>query len=310
MNVSGKRTVVIGAALCLILLCMAGYAEAELKILENVIVNIGYSLSLFPDVEKKDAQVAIEIWSKQFIRAIGTKAIPRAIIFDDLESIVSSVNKHEVDMVSLPALDFIKIRENTALEPLVIALNGDKTGEEKILLVRRDNGFTKLTQLKNMRLVIQSGTKGNISMLWLDTMLMRQGLSESEQFFASIKRVSKASQAVLPVFFRQADAAVVDRHVLMTMTELNPQLTEQLTILTNSPPLLHSISCVSSSTDNKIKEAIRNTAQSLGTSPGGQQILTLFQLDRVIPFKRHYLEPLEELVREHHDLQKSLAKRR
>jgi len=139
---------------------------------------------------------------------------------------------------------------------------------------------------------------------------MRQGLPVSEHFFANIKRVNKASQAILPVFFQQADAAIVDRHAFRTMVELNPQLNEQLTMLASSPALIHSIVCLSRNSDEEVKKAILDTAFKLGNDTAGKQILTLFQMDRVALYKQSYLEAMTALAREHHDLATRLANRR
>ena len=139
---------------------------------------------------------------------------------------------------------------------------------------------------------------------------MRQGLPECEKFFATIKSVNRASQALLPVFFQQVDAAVVERHAFKTMVELNPQLNEQLTVLAYSSPLVHSIACLNRNADEQVKKAIIDTASKLGESTNGRQILILFQLDRVVPFKPSHFEALVALVKEHHDLKTRLANRR
>ena len=149
---------------------MAGHGQAGNKALADITIRVGYSLSLFPDVEKKDAQIAIEIWSKELNRLIGTRAVPKAVIFDDLQALVDAANNGEIDMVSLVTLDYIKIKDRVSLEPAFVPLNRDEKGEEKILLVRRDKGITKISQLKNKKLALQSGTKGNIALLWLDTL--------------------------------------------------------------------------------------------------------------------------------------------
>lgn len=159
-----------------IVLCLAGYGHSENDSLAGRIVRIGYSTNLFPNVDKRDAKVAMEIWAKVLNEQLGYNGIPKAIFFDDLQSIVNAANNGEIDLISLLSLDYIEIKDKAPLEPALVSLNGDETGEEKVLLVRRDKGITKIGQLKNNRLVVQSGTKGTISLMWLDTVLLRQAL--------------------------------------------------------------------------------------------------------------------------------------
>jgi len=177
VNMSKKHILLPSLAFGVIVLCLAGYDQGENMTLSGKTIRIGYSSNLFPDVDMKDAQVAIQLWSKALNQQIGTGAIPKAILFDDLQSIVNAANNGEIDMVSLFALDYIKIRDRASLEPALVPLNRDETGEEKILLVRRDKGITKISQLKNKRLVLQTGTKGIVSLMWLDTLSFAAGLA-------------------------------------------------------------------------------------------------------------------------------------
>jgi len=114
----------------------------------------------------------------------------------------------------------------------------------------------------------------------------------------------------LPVFFKQADAAVVERHAFKTMVELNPQLNEQLTVLAHSQPLVHSISCLWRNADKQVKKAIVDMSYKLRESANGRQVLTLFQIDRVVAFKPAHFEALVALVKEHHDFETRLANKR
>ncbi len=93
-----------------------------------------------------------------------------------------------------------------------------------------------LGDLKNGNLFIHDEKPGNgVPQMWLDTFLVKQGLTRSKYFFTNIKEVDKVSQAVLPVFFKQADACLVSRSGFETMVELNPQIGEQLAIQATSP---------------------------------------------------------------------------
>ena len=54
---------------------------------------------------------------------------------------------------------------------------------------------------------------------------------------ARIKEAQKPSQALMPVFFRQADACVASRHYFEVNSELNPQIQRELMSISNSPGL-------------------------------------------------------------------------
>ena len=56
--------------------------------------------------------------------------------------------------------------------------------------------------------------------------------------------MAKPSQAILPVFFKQAEAALVTRATFDTAVELNPQLGAALRTLSRSPQLIPAVAAV------------------------------------------------------------------
>jgi len=77
----------------------------------------------------------------------------------------------------------------------------------------------------------------------MDVLLWRSGLDAGETFFEEIQEVSKVSQAVLPVFFDQADACIAPMDAFRTMAELNPQLEEELWVIDTSPGFCQAVVC-------------------------------------------------------------------
>jgi phosphonate transport system substrate-binding protein len=182
-------------------------------------------------------------------------------------------------------------------------------GGEMVLLVRRDSGITSAAHLKNRKVLVQSGHRGNIAVMWMDILLMRKGQPLAEHF-CSIKRVNKATQAVLPVFFGQADAAVINRDAFETVAELNPQIMKEVAEIVSSKAVVHSVSCFRKNTDSDIRKAVLNAAMSLDKDSYGRQVLTLFQLNRVAVYEPKYLEYLSSLVNDHSEMKKRFAGKR
>jgi ABC-type phosphate/phosphonate transport system substrate-binding protein len=142
-----------------------------------------------------------------------------------------------------------------------------------------------------------------IPLMWLDTFLIKHGTSNSRSLFANIKGVEKISQAVIPVFFKQADACLVPRKGFETMIELNPQLGEQLTIVATSPCYILAGVFFRKDFREDIKNLILQTCLKFNTYPSGKQILTLFKAEAFVPFKSSYFDNLLELIKEYEHLQ-------
>jgi ABC-type phosphate/phosphonate transport system substrate-binding protein len=87
---------------------------------------------------------------------------------------------------------------------------------------------------------------------------------------------------VLKVFFRQTDAGLVNRRGFDLMKELNPQVGEQLKVLAASPPLVPTVFCFRSDFKPAVKDHLLDEITKLHTTPAGQQMLTIFQSERII----------------------------
>ena len=121
-------------------------------------------------------------------------------------------------------------------------INGRST-EEYVLLVHRDGPIKEIGDLQGRSLVWIDNPRACLAPIWLDTLLAQQGLGPADQFFGKMTPTKKTSQAVLPVFFRQADVCLTMRSGFQTAAELNPQVGRQLRVLATSPELVNQIFC-------------------------------------------------------------------
>ncbi len=274
------------------------------KINDSEYLNVGYTKSLLSDVDFKDAQVAMDLWVKELSKSTKNPLYPRSILIDDLPSLVHAINAKQVDVLGLSCLDYFKIKDQANLEPGMVVIIGGKPSKEFSLITRRDKSLKNLGDLKNSRLLVHNEKPGEgVPLMWLDTFLVKQGAPSSKLLFANIKDVDKVSQAVLPVFFKQADACLVARSGFETMVELNPQLGEQLNILATSPGFVLGGVFFRKDFREDGKKLIMDTCMKFSTYSSGRQILTLFKAEAFYPFKPSYFETLLDLIKEHENIQ-------
>jgi ABC-type phosphate/phosphonate transport system substrate-binding protein len=296
-----KYKLYLSIILISMLFCSLGMAD---KVKDGIeYLNVGYTKSTLSDVDLKDAQVAMDLWVKELSRASKNPLYPKSILIDDLPALVQAINARQVDVLGLSCLDYFKIRDKVNLEPAMVAIIGGKPSKEFSLIARRDK-FQHLNDLKSAELLVNEEKPANgVPLMWLDTYLIKQEGLNSRQLFGSIKEVDKVSKAVLPVFFKQADACLVSRTGFDTMVELNPQIGEQLTILATSPGYVLAGVFFRKDFREDIKKLIMNTCVNFYTYPSGRQILTLFKAEAFAPFKPSYFETLLDLTKEYGRLQ-------
>ena len=265
-------------------------------------LNIAYSAETFSGVDINDARIALEAWGKHLTKKLRRPYKTKALVFEDLSSMVKSMKSGEVDMAVLLSLDYFKVKNDLPIVPSLIGVTGENITDEYIILVRKNSGIKKLSQLKGKKLNIKVGGRGQIALLWLDTLLLKKGLPECKNLFKSIKKANKASQVLLPVFFGQADVCIVTKRSFDTMVELNPQLGKEIVILATSPDLLFSVTCFSKDYNKEWEEEIIESSLKLHEEVEGRQILTFFHQTEIIPFKFSYLEGVKLLRKEHNEL--------
>ena len=253
----------------------------------------------------------MELWANELSKMNKLPLKTRSIIINDLPSLVKALKNKEIDVIGLPSLDYLKIKDEVDLVPALGTILGGKHGEEYVLITRVDKATMSLNSLKNNKLVFQRDRfVGKVPLMWLDTLLIKQGLPVSEHFFTDIKTVNKVSQAVLPVFFKQMDACLVTRRGFDTMVELNPQLGEQLKILDASPIFVLGIVVFRKDFNEEYRKRIIKTALDFRKLSSGKQMLTLFKVDDFFPFHNSDLDTLIGLLEEYKHLQhnKRMAK--
>jgi ABC-type phosphate/phosphonate transport system substrate-binding protein len=273
-----------------------------------LVARFGFSSDIFFEVSLKDAQVAVELWAKQIVADARKPVQTNGRVLNDVDTLAGVVARDELDVVALPAMEYVRLRDRLPVVPALVGLRGESPLEDHVLLVRRDADLARLGALGGKRLIIQSGAVGVMTQAWLDTLLVKQGYPEASRFFGPIKYASKASQAVLPVFFRQADAAVVTHTSYATLLELNPQIGRELMVVAISPKLLLTMICVHRKSSEELRRLVVESALDLHNSAPGRKMLLLFRINRVVPFEPAYLEGVSDLFREHSALRGGLRR--
>jgi phosphonate transport system substrate-binding protein len=266
---------------------------------ENKPLVVGYSPLLFYNVNPRDAIGLTKVWVQLVDRRLKFSAETSVVIFKDIRDAESALAKNEVDIIVLISEEFLDLRETVPLRPVLTADYGKYFYDELLLLVRDDRGITRLSQLRNKSLRIESGQKGSIPMQWLDSLLLARGFSDSRGFFSSVIDHPKASQAILPVFFGQADACIASLNSFETLAELNPQLGQHLRILEKSPGFATGIIAVRKDVKNQRRDAMVEALLEMHTDPKGKQLLTLFRINRLVPFRAEHLAAIGKVLREH-----------
>lgn len=259
-------------------------------------------LETLSGVNMTDARVAIEMnWARMFKDNFPESTF-RLEVLSDVNSAAKFMQEGKLHALTLNGMDYLSLEKLHPIVPLLSSSRQTAPLESYLLVTGKDNDFDSLAKQSRRSLLVDNDSIGNFDRMWLDVILNDHGLPRSEEFFTSITFKEKPSRAVLPVFFGQADACLVPESVFRTMVELNPQLGQKLVVLKKSPAIVRSIVCTVRNLHPDVRAFILSEALSFDDTVDGQQLLTIFQVKKVVPFTTELLAPMKELINKYNQL--------
>ncbi len=263
---------------------------------------VGFSTSMFKGVNRNDVTASFSAWVQSVAEQRRVPVDPKPLLFDSLPTLGEALAGRRVDAVGMTTEEYARLRGVVQLAPVFVTRRAGRIGEEYVILVRRASGITGLGDLRGRRLMIYQHVRTCLAEVWLETLLARNQLPPPSAFFGHLTREGQLAAVVLPVFFGQSDACLATRSGYETMTELNPQVGTRLVTVASSPALLPALFSFRADYSAPSKARLLATLRELHRSPAGQQILTLFQSDRLEEGGPAELETACDLIRLHERL--------
>jgi ABC-type phosphate/phosphonate transport system substrate-binding protein len=271
-------------------------------------ISVALTQNKYSDVDVKDAKTALIVWIDMITKKTGVPTKVELFSFDDLGMLEKEAKGNKVDLVFLFPQEYLYLKNRIPFEPIAVSIPLGTDHKYFAVLARKDRGINDLRRLANKDAILEAGENSPLISMWLETLLLKEGFLGPAAFFANFKNVKKASQALLPVFFKQADACAVSQGAFETMKELNPQVGQELVSLAHSPGFPQGVVCMRKGLAEKYGGFVEEMF-SIHKRTQGKQILTLMKIKKLIPFSPANLETTEALVAENQTLKLKLAKR-
>ncbi|RQW87379.1 MAG: hypothetical protein EHM79_07920 [Geobacter sp.] len=268
---------------------------------EDFHLSLGYTGNAYQDTTNQDIKAAVSI----LIQKVAWKYFGKseAKYYDSVSEMASALKSGKVRVLCGPPEDFMEMRKHVPVDPILISASSSGHETELLLLVRKDSDIRSLADLKRKTLVMPYRNPINSMFhIWIETLLMRDGHKSIETYFSVVKNTRTTSRGIMPVFFRQADACVVTRHIFDLAAEMNPQIGRELVPIAKMSKLSQGIISVDRRLPDEVRDKIRQAFLTLHDSPDGKQLLLLFQVNKLIPFRPEYLTATEALFAEHQRL--------
>jgi ABC-type phosphate/phosphonate transport system substrate-binding protein len=272
-------------------------------------LNIGFSSKAFVSVPKDDMRIALQVLTQKVARKTVGSAGSR--IYDSSADFEKDLKLKKIDVLALGPDEFIFLRAHMPIEPVMVTVGGKSPEVELFLLARKESGLNSVSDLKRRTVALPSKTAqyGITYYTWVETLVMKEGAKSAGDFFSSLLETRSASQAVMTVFFRKADACVVTKQAFEVASELNPQIARELKVVASISRLAGGVIAFRQDLPDERKQKVLQALETLHEDQEGHQIFVLFQLSRLAPFRPEYLKGYEALYAEHRNLKARMVRR-
>ena len=264
---------------------------------EPVLLDMAATAASLGDVHPGEAAAAFEAYASAYAGGLGVPVLVKVTIFESLAEMRESAQQGRQKILGLLTEDYLQLREDVALDPVLIPEKSGEITERYLLLVHVDSGLDELAHLRGKDLLVQAGTQMGMANTWLEGALLAAGLPESGTFFRPVRTRRRLSRVLLPVFFEQADACLVSQSGFDTMTELNPQVGRRLKAIASSAGVVPSVTCMRADFTGLNRRRLENAYLEAHLHPAGQQALMLFRFDRMRRCTEGDLESARDMAR-------------
>jgi ABC-type phosphate/phosphonate transport system substrate-binding protein len=282
------------------------WADGQSGALKPMPLEVGFTKYAFLNVNRNDAEASFKAFLQTVGRQRGYDLTAKVTVFDDAPAFETAVKSGSIDLVIIDAWRYLAMDIQKLVTPFFVSSDRGTFGKKYVLLTRQGSSLKTLPDLRGKTFLQIEVTNTNLGRPWLETLLLESRLGAPETFFGRVEGVGKPSAAVLPVFFGNKDACLVDEPGFEIMKELNPQVGKGVQVMVASELLTDALICLRNSnwSSEKFKRDLIEILGNLHGEPAGQQILTLFKVSQLIPFQDTYLDTVRKLRMRHEKLHK------
>lgn len=263
---------------------------------------VAFSTSMFAEVNENDAMAAVKVWAQVLAKERDLPIAVESSVLNGLEAIAHAVDSQLADAVGLSTDEYWKLNQGAKFAHLFLSVKDGRVDEEYLLLVHRNSRLERIQDFGGRSLAISTSPRASLAPAWLETVLLQNGLGRTERFLGRVTPVGKLSQVILPVFFRKMDACLITRNGFEIMTELNPQIGRQLKVIASSPRVVPVVFAFRSGSSLPYMEKLLAQVTSAHTTVAGQQVLTIFQCDKLEEHPASSLQSAFDLLTTHRRL--------
>jgi len=197
------------------------------------------------------------------------------------------------DLFPVHGYEFLEQGTEAEMEALLTPSREGKAATTEFVIIGRRGAQAEgqkfsITELSGKQILVDRGGCGDLVYRWLEVEIVpATGKARKDNYaqtFADFRTASSAAEAVLAVYFSEADACIVSREAFARVQRTNPGgLTEKLVELAHSPNLLQHIVACRRSLPPALRHSILQNAATVRLEFTGQYGLMPVEPEDIAP---------------------------
>jgi ABC-type phosphate/phosphonate transport system substrate-binding protein len=242
------------------------------------IYRIGVSAASFENLNRNDATAALKAWANTVLKEHNISEIPEVVLYDRFDELAQDYTQNRLHAISVSVEEYMRLK--LSIPYVYVSATDHGHTARYTVVVRRDSGIHAIQELSGSKIALSQGQRMILARPWFE-MLLIDSTNTNPAVKRDITLVENPSKAILQVFFRQCRAAVVTAEAFELACELNPQLQKELKMLAASPPFVPAVFLFPTNFQGTSRDKLEAAISQLHTTPGGRQVLTVFQSSRM-----------------------------
>ena len=237
--------------------------------------------------------ISMELWINEMVKTSSHTASFK--YYDSPIEMAADFNAGKLDYATAQGLDFVKYFKKSNIADGFSGGMDNPDDENLVIIVPHDTNVQSIDEINNPIIAVQKND--NLAKLYAQTQIPQN----NQITFLETK---KRSAAILKLFFKKADAAIVVKKTFDFAKELNPQIGKKLKILKYSSIPARAFGFYRKGYDKELQTEITKKAFDLVESVRGKQMMAIFQTNTLVKLKVEDLKPIEKLYNEYLELKK------
>lgn len=180
----------------------------------------------------KDARIALKVWLEEVSSSyMGQLTVD---YYNNSEALYEDLKNNKLDMIVIDPLFFFKNKNeilSTANNIWSLSTSNYKY-KQYYLISQKINNAKNFKNIYGKTISLQ--LKNDVARVWLDKSSLLENKKSCIKVVKELRYVNKETTALLNVFFKKTDFAIINKETWDVMIELNPSISRKLEVVSKS----------------------------------------------------------------------------